>query len=220
MRTKTILLFLVLGIGIFGLATVLCAGPTEQQRQDIQNQINHGNPLRTDYVKERQDFLNSYDKWDANKTEANRQAALQQAGEMDAAAAKLKANRDSIIAKVDSTFDTNEPPGTDVQYDPECSDYGYTSAECYIRICEPSFTSPDEVATTKIHEFEHQRQKQAGRWGPGNTPQACTYEFHSLEFDAYEAELKKKYTLMGAALDSLQQNSQAIDNFNKQNSSQ
>jgi hypothetical protein len=41
---------------------------------------------------------------------------------MDAAAADLKANRDSIIAKVDSVFDTNEPAGTDVQYDPECTD--------------------------------------------------------------------------------------------------
>jgi hypothetical protein len=193
MRTKTILLFLVLGIGIFGLAAVLCAGPTEQQRQDIQNQINHGNPLRATYEKERQDFMNSYDKWDANKTEANRQAALQQASQMHAAEKPLKANRDSIIAKVDSTFDTNEPPGTDVQYDPECSDYGYTSSECYIRICEPSFTSPDEVASTKIHEFEHQRQKLAGRWGPGNTPQACTFEYHSLEFDAYEAELNADF---------------------------
>jgi flagellar hook-associated protein 2 len=43
---------------------------------------------------------------------------------------------------------------------------------------------------------------------------------YKTKLDAYEAELKKKYTLMGAALDSLQQNSQAIDNFNKQNSSQ
>jgi hypothetical protein len=80
-----------------------------------------------------------------------------------------------------------------VQYDPECSDYGYTSSRCFVRICEPSFSSPDEVATTKIHEFEHVRQKQAGRWGPGNVPQPCTDDFHRLEYEAYQAEINADF---------------------------
>ena len=124
-----------------------------------------------------------------NPTEENRDEAIEEMNEMEAAKKKLKANRDSLIALVDSVFDTNEPAGTDVQYDPECTDYGYTSARCFVRLCEPAFEDPDMIASTKIHEFEHVRQKQAGRWGPGNTPQPCTFRFHELEFDAYEAEM-------------------------------
>jgi hypothetical protein len=151
--------------------------------------INRGNKLREKYEKERKELIEKYNEWKKDPTEENRQEALEELDEMDEAAKKLKANRDSIIAKVDSVFDTNEPAGTDVQYDPECTDYGYTSSKCFVRLCEPAFEDPDEVATTKIHEFEHVRQKAAGRWGPGNTPQPCTFRFHELEFDAYEAEM-------------------------------
>ncbi|MFH1221412.1 MAG: FlgD immunoglobulin-like domain containing protein [Candidatus Eisenbacteria bacterium] len=189
MKLKVILLGLA-AILIVGTALPTAyAGPTSQDRQQIQQMINRGDALRHDYEKERSEFIESYNKWNKNQTEENRQAALGERDQMKEASRKLKANRDSVIAKVDSTFDTDEPPGTDVQYDPEDTDYGYTSSRCFVRIGEPSFKSPDEVASTKIHEFEHVRQKAAGLWGPGNTPQACTYMFHKLEFEACEAEL-------------------------------
>jgi uncharacterized protein YdaT len=168
---------------------ILPAGPTKAERSEIQGMINRGNKLREKYEKERAEFIKEAKEWQADPTEENRDEALQELDEMDDAADDLKANRDSIIAKVDSVFETNEPAGTDVQYDPECTDYGYTSEKCFVRLCEPAFEDPDEVATTKIHEFEHVRQKAAGKWGPGNTPQYCTFRFHELEFDAYEAEM-------------------------------
>ncbi len=43
---------------------------------------------------------------------------------------------------------------------------------------------------------------------------------YKVKLDDYQAELKKKYAQMGGALDSLQHNSQSIQNFNKQNTSQ
>ncbi len=45
--------------------------------------------------------------------------------------------------------------------------------------------------------------------------QITDYQKH---LEAYEAELKRKYAMMEGALNQLQKNSQAIDNFNKQNS--
>ncbi len=42
---------------------------------------------------------------------------------------------------------------------------------------------------------------------------------YKVKLDNYLAELKKKYAEMGSALDQMQQSSQSIDNFNKQNSS-
>jgi flagellar hook-associated protein 2 len=41
---------------------------------------------------------------------------------------------------------------------------------------------------------------------------------YKSKLDDYQAQLKQKYAQMGSALDSLQQNSQSINNFNKQNS--
>ncbi len=181
-----------------GLALVVVAGvrvgwagasPAASDRQQIQGMINRGDPLRAQYVKARAAFVGAYKVWKADSSEASRQAAIAKRDSMRQSRAAVKANRDSVIAKVDSTFDTNEPAGTDVQYDPDCTDYGYTSSRCFVRICEPSFESPDDVATTKIHEFEHVRQKRAGKWGPGNVPQPCTRLYHELEFDAYEAEM-------------------------------
>ena len=181
--------FLVFLCACLLVAAVILAGPTKKERQEIQEMINRGNKLRETFEKERAEFIKEGSEWLENPTEENENEARAELAEMEAAKKKLKANRDSIIAFVDSVFDTNEPAGTDVQYDPDCTDYGYTSERCFVRICEPAFEDPDEVATTKIHEFEHVRQKQAGRWGPGNTPQPCTFRFHELEFDAYEAEM-------------------------------
>ena len=171
------------------ISAAILAGPTKKDRQEIQGMINRGNKLRETYEKERDEFIKEGTEWLEDPTEENRAEALEELEDMEEAEEDLKANRDSIIAKVDSVFDTNEPAGTDVQYDPDCTDYGYTSSRCFVRLCEPAFEDPDMVATTKIHEFEHVRQKQAGRWGPGNVPQPCTFRFHELEFDAYEAEM-------------------------------
>jgi hypothetical protein len=193
MRTKALLALLVLAVGSCALHSVARATPTKDQRDSIQDQINKGNPLRDAFEKEDAEFWKAYHKWEADKTEENRQAARDELAQSDSAAAPLKANRDSIIAKVDSTFDTNEPPGTSVTYDPDLRAYGRTSSDCTITLGEESFSSPDEVASAKIHEFEHQRQKQAGKWGPGNVPKKCTYLFHDLEFDAYEAELNADF---------------------------
>ena len=41
---------------------------------------------------------------------------------------------------------------------------------------------------------------------------------YKVKLDDYQAELKKKYSRMGSALDSLKQNNQSLQNFNKQNS--
>ena len=43
---------------------------------------------------------------------------------------------------------------------------------------------------------------------------------YKAKLDDYQAQLKQKYAQMGSALDSLQQNSQSIQNFNRQNPSQ
>ncbi len=43
---------------------------------------------------------------------------------------------------------------------------------------------------------------------------------YKVKLDAYMAELKRKYAQMGGALDNMQHNSQSIQNFNKQNSTQ
>ncbi len=171
------------------ISAVILAGPTKKERQEIQGMINRGDRLRETYERERAEFIKEGTEWLEDPTEENRAEAVEEMKEMEAAKEKLKANRDSVIALVDSVFDTNEPAGTDVQYDPECTDYGYTSSRCFVRLCEPAFEDPDVLASTKIHEFEHVRQKQAGRWGPGNTPQPCTFRFHQLEFEAYEAEM-------------------------------
>ncbi len=179
----------LLAVLILISAVAVAAGPTKQERQHAQNMINNGNALRSRFEQEREEFIKAGNKWLKNPTEENKQAALKEMDEMDAAEARLKANRDSTIAYVDSVFGIDKPAGTDVQYDPECTDYGYTSERCFVRLCEPAFESPDILASTKIHEYEHVKQKKAGRWGPGNTPQACTFRFHELEFDAYEAEM-------------------------------
>jgi hypothetical protein len=169
--------------------SLLLGAVTTEERQTAQNMINRGNNLRETYEKERAEFIEAGIKWLEDPTEENRTEALEELGERRAAEDALKKNRDSTIAYVDSVFGIDQPPGTDIQYDPECTDYGYTSSRCFVRICEPGFESPDILASTKIHEYEHVRQKQAGRWGPGNVPQDCTFRFHELEFDAYEAEM-------------------------------
>jgi flagellar hook-associated protein 2 len=43
---------------------------------------------------------------------------------------------------------------------------------------------------------------------------------YKVKLDDYTAELKRKYAQMGSALDSMQKNSQSLNNFNKQNSNQ
>jgi flagellar hook-associated protein 2 len=43
---------------------------------------------------------------------------------------------------------------------------------------------------------------------------------YKVKLDDYQAELKKKYAQMGSALDSMQKNSQSLQNFNKQGSGQ
>ncbi|HEC83217.1 MAG TPA: hypothetical protein ENI46_01865, partial [Firmicutes bacterium] len=179
----------LLAIVVLVSAVTIFAAPTQQERQHAQNMINNGNALRSRFEQERKEFLEAGLRWFKNPTEENRQKALKELKERDAAEARLKANRDSTISYVDSVFGINKPAGTDVQYDPECTDYGYTSARYFVRLCEPAFESPDILASTKIHEYEHVKQKKAGKWGPGNTPQACTFRFHELEFDAYEAEM-------------------------------
>ena len=192
MKNNMIATSLALGVlvGLVGVPVRPAgASPPAPDRQKIQGMINRGTPLRDKYVSDRKAFLESYKKWKKSGSEADRQGAVAKRDSMRASREKIKANRDSVIAKVDSTYDTREPAGTNVQYDPECTDYGYTSSRCFVRICEPSFESPDDVATTKIHEFEHVRQKQAGKWGPGNTPQPCTRLYHELEYAAYEAEM-------------------------------
>lgn len=193
MKSNTLVTSLALGVlmGLVGVpADWARASPPAQARQAIQNMLSRGTPLREKYVSDRKAFLEAYNKWKKSGSEADRQGAIAKRDSVLASRGRVKANRDSVIAKVDSTYDTREPAGTNVQYDPECTDYGYTSSRCFVRICEPSFTSPDDVATTKIHEFEHVRQKQAGKWGPGvGTPQPCTRLYHELEYAAYEAEM-------------------------------
>jgi hypothetical protein len=184
--TRALALLIILGLMVSAL---LYAQPTNEERQQAQNMINNGNALRSRYEQERQETIDAVDDWfeDQLNFDKLREAATQY-GEMEDAKDRLQENRDSTIAYVDSVFDI-ENPGADIQYDPDCTDYGYTSSRCYVRICEPAFESPDILASTKIHEYEHVRQKKAGRWGPGNVPQPCTFDFHSLEFDAYEAEM-------------------------------
>ena len=43
---------------------------------------------------------------------------------------------------------------------------------------------------------------------------------YKVKLDDYQAELKRKYGQMGGALDSLQKNSQSIQNFNRQSGTQ
>ena len=43
---------------------------------------------------------------------------------------------------------------------------------------------------------------------------------YKVKLDDYQAELKRKYAQMGSALDSMQKNSQSLQNFNKQGTGQ
>ena len=189
MRLKTLVSALLVLLAVSLTVSLLLGAVTTEERQTAQNMINKGNKLREKYEKERAEFIESGIKWLENPTEENRTEALEELEERQDAEEELKEDRDATITYVDSVYGIDQPPDTDIQYDPECTDYGYTSSRCFVRICEPAFESPDILASTKIHEYEHVRQKQAGRWGPGDVPQDCTFRFHGLEFDAYEAEM-------------------------------
>jgi hypothetical protein len=168
-------------------------GPTQKERQTAQNMINNGNTLKARADKARQEAAKAAREWLGDPSPENLDEAIDKYIDMLEANERLKENRDSTIAYVDSVFGIDKPAGTDVQFDPSCTDYGYTSSRCFVRLCGPAFESPDILASTKIHEYEHVKQKKAGRWGPGNVPRACTFDFHSLEFDAYQAEMNADF---------------------------
>jgi hypothetical protein len=171
--------------------------PTNLQKQEIQNIISRGNPLRGVYEAKRDAYSEAYDDWvKAGKPDSG---AILERGQrlwdsLQAAKGSLKANRDSIIHAVDSLFDIGIPKDADIQYDPNCSVRGYNSQKCFIRICEPVIgEGPDRIAATKIHEWEHQKQKMAGRWGDGNVPGDSSFRLAELEFEADEAVMNADF---------------------------
>jgi hypothetical protein len=173
-------------------AKVYCY-PSDATKQKIQEMINRGDPLRGTYEQAVKKVVEVAKKWD----DAGRPVsgpiineARARLNDKKNAKGPLQANRDSIIHAVDSVFDTGIPAGADIKYDPECKVRGYNSEKCPIRICEPGISGgPDRLAGTKIHEWEHQKQKQDSLWGPGNVPPDTSFKRAQLEFDADEAIL-------------------------------
>ncbi|MFH1311594.1 MAG: FlgD immunoglobulin-like domain containing protein [Candidatus Eisenbacteria bacterium] len=210
MKLKALWICLVAAVGVSLLvSSLLYCGPSKKDRQEIQEMMNRGKKLRETFEKERSEFVESGSEWLGNPTEENRQEALADLADRNAAEAALQANRDSTIAKVDSAFDDGIPPGADIKYDPNCGKDtdGYTSSRCYIRICEGGFKDgPDWLASTKIHEWEHVKQKSDGEWGPGiDGPKKCTWLYHWHEIEAYNAELQADFGSQTSLDDSLKQ---------------
>jgi hypothetical protein len=172
------------------LTGLLQARPTAQQRAEIQGLIAAGDGLRSAWVTQRDTGTELLDEWRETGDEGARFAGTVALRAANNLRTELINNRNRIIDIVDSLYDCGVPPGTEVKYDPDCGRYGYTSPRCYIRLCEKPFTSPDDVASTKIHEAEHVRQKQRGVWGPGNVPQKCWKRLHRMEYEARQAQLK------------------------------
>lgn len=150
--------------------------PTADQKRNLEEMIKRGNTSRGAYEKAAQENIKASD---VNEAKATREA-------MNKKKEELQANRDSIIQAVDSLYDTGIPSASHgrIKYDPNCKGEGRTTWKCDILICEGAFTDPDWVASTKIHEWEHDKQK-AGGWGA-----RCTAEDAQEEMDAYNAELK------------------------------
>ncbi len=210
MKRKTLWIGLVAAVGLSLLvSSLLYSGPTKKERQEIQQMMNRGKKLREEFEKKREEFIKSGTTWQGNPTTENRDAAVEDLEEMDDAEDDLQANRDSTIAKVDSAFNDGIPHGADIKYDPKCGKDtdGYTSSRCYIRLCEGAFKDgPDWVASTKIHEWEHVKQKNDGEWGPGvDGPAKCTWLYHWHEIEAYNAELKADFGSDTSLDDSLKQ---------------
>ena len=175
------------------IPAIVYSYPSTTEKQNIQQMINRGDPLRQAYQQAVKKTDKAIDQWeDAGEPRTGpliNQARARLNDENNAKAA-LQANRDSVIHAVDSLYDTGIPAGTVIKYDPECKDRGYNSEDCYIRICEPGFDDgPDRLAGTKIHEWEHQKQKNDSLWGPGNVPPDTSRRRASLEFNADEATL-------------------------------
>jgi len=191
---KRIYYFIILASLLIALIpTIVYSYPSTTEKQNIQQMINRGDPLRQAYQQAVNITNEAIDKWDAAgqpRTGPLINQARARLNDENNAKAALQANRDSVIHAVDSLYDTGIPAGTDIKYDPECKDRGYNTDKCFIRICEPGIAGgPDRLAGTKIHEWEHQKQKNAGRWGPGNVPPDTSFLRAQLEFEADEAIL-------------------------------
>ncbi len=177
------------------LAPQLHSGPTTEQRQEVQKLINQGNKWKDLIQNERQEAIKCRERHRVTGDPADEDMYLEHVCTRMAYEESLKANRDSVIDLVDEIFECGIPPGTDIQYDAFCGStndgvvLGFCSARCPIRICEPAFKSPDDVALTKIHEGKHARQKLEGVWGPSDMAKECTAKYHKIEAEAVNAEL-------------------------------
>lgn len=196
MKTRNLILRLTVAVALgLLLASPVHTGVTTEQRQEVQELINRGNSWKEQIKNERKEAIKSRNGWSNTGDPGLKEDYEGHTEARRAYEESLKANRDSVVKRVDEIYDCGIPPGTDIGYDPLCggkndsNTLGYCSARCHIRICEPAFTSPDQVASTKIHEGKHAQQKLDGEWGIDDFPRNCSVRFHYHEWEAYNWEL-------------------------------
>jgi len=161
--------------------------PTPEQEQEIQEAMERGEGYQDRLEECRKKEQEARDAGNEELADAWRKAAE---GWEDA----IEANRSLIITLVDSFYQIQAPPGTTITYDPDSTDYGYTTGDKdakEVSLCPSAFDDgADLVASVKLHELRHAWQihwcwsSHDGYWGN------CTFWDHLAEWDAYNEEEK------------------------------
>lgn len=181
------------------LAVLICAAligpyaqaqftkPTDEQKRQMD-----------ELIKRSESYKEGYDRCKKNE-EAARAAGDTELADLWSSLADLWADlldliRELIIDLVDSYYNIGAPPNTTIEYDPDSTDYGYTSGSkdaIKVVLCPQAFSDgPGLVASTKIHELRHAWQifwcwsDFDGYWDD------CTFWGHLSEGDSYNEEEK------------------------------
>jgi len=161
--------------------------PTQAQKQEIQMFINVTNTSQKGYD-------NFKEKEKEARDAGNEYAANVWHNASQAFYNLTKSFGNLVVQKVDEYYGIEAPPGTTIEYDPDCKDYAYVpeppdKKHIKVVICPPALSDgPGLVASTKIHELEHAQQvarcdsSRPGYW------EDCTYYGHLAEREAYDAE--------------------------------
>jgi hypothetical protein len=161
--------------------------PTPGQEQAINEAIERGNGYQKRLEECRKKEEEARRAGNGDLADAWRKAA-------EAWERAIAANRELIIVLVDRDYQIQAPPGTTIGYDPDSTDYAYTTGNKNaktVMLCPDAFSdSADLVASTKLHELRHAWQihwcwsSQPGYWGD------CTFWDHLAEWDSYNEEEK------------------------------
>ena len=187
-KWETLLLGFIVGFFLSVATKGYCLNkPTQAQKQEIQMLINITNIAQNAYN-------NSKEKEKEARDAGNKNAANVWHNASQAFYDMAKSFGDQVVQKVDEAYGIDAPPGTTIEYDPDCDDYAYVpkppdKKNIKVVICPPALSDgPGLVASTKIHELEHAWQvyrcdsSNPGYW------KNCTYWGHLTERQAYDAE--------------------------------